>query len=153
MCKSRTGVHLEKFPVMRKTLFCRCCNFSRWTTSVWVWVLYYDWRSVSQSVCLGIRHPSGAYDQILITVRHLWVGWCGALSLTRGRACCLQLLLVLASAVILGSESRYCSRFETSLFVTLYDSQGYSGDIQPCLHTGWQPLVFNHLRLGWYSRR
>jgi hypothetical protein len=30
---------------------------------------------------------------------------CGALSLTRGRVCCLQLLLVLTSAVILGSES------------------------------------------------
>jgi hypothetical protein len=32
--------------------------------------------------------------------------WCGALSLTRGRVCRLQLLLALASAVILGSESR-----------------------------------------------
>jgi hypothetical protein len=31
---------------------------------------------------------------------------CGALSLTRGPVCRLQLLLALASAVILGSESR-----------------------------------------------
>jgi hypothetical protein len=30
----------------------------------------------------------------------------------------------------------YCLRFETSLFVTSYDSQGYGGGIRPCLHTG-----------------
>jgi hypothetical protein len=46
------------------------------------------------------------YDQILITVRQLQICWCGALSLTRERVCCLQLLLVLASALILGPESR-----------------------------------------------
>jgi hypothetical protein len=61
--------------------------------------------TVSRSVCLGIKHPSGAYDQIFVTVRHLRVSSCGALSLTRGRVCRLQLLLVLASAVIIGSES------------------------------------------------
>jgi hypothetical protein len=56
-------------------------------------------------VCLGIKHPSGAYDQISSTVRKLRVCWCGALSLTSERVCRLQLLLALASAVILGSES------------------------------------------------
>jgi hypothetical protein len=30
----------------------------------------------------------------------------------------------------------YCLRFETFLFVTSYDSQGYGGGIQPCLHMG-----------------
>jgi hypothetical protein len=30
VCKSRTGVHLGKFPVVRRTLFCRRCNFKRW---------------------------------------------------------------------------------------------------------------------------
>jgi hypothetical protein len=53
------------------------------------------------------------------------------------------LLLLLASIDIFGSESRelvitfYCLRFETSLFVASYDSQGYSGGIGPRLHTAY----------------
>jgi hypothetical protein len=62
--------------------------------------------TVGRQVYLGIKHKSGAYDQIFITVRQLRVCWCGVLSLTSGRVCCLQLLLGFASAVILGSEYR-----------------------------------------------
>jgi hypothetical protein len=29
----------------------------------------------------------------------------------------------------------YCLRFETSLFIASYDSQGHGGGIRPCLHT------------------
>jgi hypothetical protein len=99
---------------------------SFWTTSVWrislknlslisVWSLLLEFEpnlvesmlrpTVSQPVFLGIKHPSWAYNQIVITVRQLRVCWCGALSLTRGRVYRLQLLLALASAVILEFQS------------------------------------------------
>jgi hypothetical protein len=42
---------------------------------------------VSRPVCLGIKHPFEAYDQIVITVWRWQAFCCGALSLTRGRVC------------------------------------------------------------------
>jgi hypothetical protein len=62
--------------------------------------------TVSRPVCLEIKQPSEAYDQILITARQVHVCWYGVISLARGRLCRLQLLLALASTVIFGSESR-----------------------------------------------
>jgi hypothetical protein len=60
--------------------------------------------TVSRSLFLGVKHPSGAQDQIFITLTQLSVCWCGAPALRRGRVCRLQLLLVLARAVTLVSQ-------------------------------------------------
>jgi hypothetical protein len=63
--------------------------------------LCYDRRSVGQYVLvLSIQ-----LWQIFNAVRQLPVCWCGEPSLTRGRVCRLQLLLGVASAVTVGSES------------------------------------------------
>jgi hypothetical protein len=84
--------------------------FTGWPTEFWselsLSLILILRQTVSRPVCLGILHPHGVYDQIFITVRQLRVCWCGALSLTGGRVSPLQLLLALASAVILRSESR-----------------------------------------------
>jgi hypothetical protein len=61
-----------------------------------------DGLSVSKSWC---RAPSVTHDQIFITVEYYGFVFCGAPSLTRARVCLLYMLLVLASAVFLGSES------------------------------------------------
>jgi hypothetical protein len=75
--------------------------------SVWLWV----WRESyittdGQSASLPWNEaPIWGLRPDFITVREMRICWHGALSLTRGRVCRLQLLLALAGAVILGSES------------------------------------------------
>jgi hypothetical protein len=67
--------------------------------------LCYDRRSAGQSVLESSIHL-GLTTRSLLHVWQLWVCWFGAPFLMRGRVCRLQLLLALASAIILGFESR-----------------------------------------------
>jgi hypothetical protein len=100
--------------------------------------------TVSRPVCLGVKDSSETYDQIFITVRQLRVCWCGALSLTRGRVCRLQLLLVLASAFILGSEFR--GTRDHILLSRIRDSPNLEGQA-PHLYstgTGWHSHTPRH---------
>jgi hypothetical protein len=88
-------------------------------------------RTTSRLVWFGVKHPTGVYNQNFITVRHLRVCWCGAVSLTRERVCRLQFLLVLASAVILGSESR--GTHDHILLPQIRDSPNLEGQV-PCIY-------------------
>jgi hypothetical protein len=107
-----------------------------------------------------VSSPSGAHDQIFITLWQLRYCFCRAPSLTRGRICLLYMLLALASAFILGSKSRgtrdqillsqiqdfpfcrflfhYCafSRFRgNNIFTELFPSNG--SYTVACLHSSY----------------
>jgi hypothetical protein len=97
--------------------------------------------TVSRPVCLGIKHPSGAYDQFLFLSVAGWLMW-GALSDERTDGSLVYNSYWSSPAQSFSSPSPvglatifYCLRYETSLFVASYDSQGYGGGIQSRLHT------------------
>jgi hypothetical protein len=98
-----------------------------------------DWRSVSKSWC---RAPSGAHDQIFITVwqlRSCFVGrrfWREYGSVICTCCCPFPALSFLGPSPFELVTIFYCLWFETSLFVASYNSQGHGGGIRPRLHTG-----------------
>jgi hypothetical protein len=63
------------------------------------------WLTVSRTVCLHVKPQSMAQDQIFVTVRQLQLCSCEVSFVTRGWGCHLQLLLTLASTIILRSKS------------------------------------------------
>jgi hypothetical protein len=65
---------------------------------------HYDWRSVSQSVSLGVEPYLGPMTRYLLLFDSYGLVFCGTPSVTRGRVCLSYMLLALASAVLLGSE-------------------------------------------------
>jgi hypothetical protein len=105
--ENRTSVHLARSFVAIRNEVSHLSNadvtvakLSVTGVTVWRrWRLFYDWWSVSQSVCqsvcLGIEHPCGTCDQILLPVGMLLSEICSfvfkeAPSLTRGRVRSLQ---------------------------------------------------------------
>jgi hypothetical protein len=62
--------------------------------------------TISRPVCLGVKPHLGSKTRFLLLSGSCGFVGCEAHSLTGGRVCRLELLLALARAVILGSESR-----------------------------------------------
>jgi hypothetical protein len=83
-----------------------------------------DGQSAILSSCQG---PSGAQDQIFITVRQLRVCWCGEPSLTRGEVYRLQLLLALVGLVTLGFERR--ENHDRNLLSQIQNSRNLEGQV------------------------
>jgi hypothetical protein len=149
---SRT-VHVPQLPALATLNWllqkiCQYCQSQSYVTT--------DSQCSSLSWC---QPAFWAQDQIFVTVRHFRVCCCGAPSLMRGRVCRLQLLLVLASAVILGSDSRgthdhillfqiqYSPNLEGQVPVFIPQEQG--GRVIPPRH--WDGRSVGWLNCCWLS--
>jgi hypothetical protein len=113
-------VEIFQLHAFRFCLHSFLCRTAYKLSNDWVWteLLYYDRRSVGQSVLISSPHL-GLMTRFFYTVRHLRVCWYGVSSLTRGRICLLQLLLSSPAQSFSGPSPAglmttfYCFRFET----------------------------------------
>jgi hypothetical protein len=124
----------------------------------------YDWQFTANQFILATSPLRLTTSNFIFQLDTCGYSFYVTSSLTRGWICRLQLLLVLASAIILRSESRgthvHIRDFPNlegqvpvfisprkkvarlypqalgSLFIASYFSQGYGGGIRPLLHTG-----------------
>jgi hypothetical protein len=91
--------------------------------------------TVSQPVSLGVDPHLGLMTRYLLLFDSYGFAFCGAPSLTRGRVCLLYMVLALASAVFLGSESLgtrdhiLLSQIWDFPFVASYDLQGHTVEV------------------------
>jgi hypothetical protein len=97
--------------------------------------------TVSQSVSLGVEPHLGLMTRYLLLLDTYGLVFVGCLLWREDGSvfciCCWPLLAQSFSGLSpLGLATIFCLRFETSLFVASYDSQGHGGGIRPRLHTG-----------------
>jgi hypothetical protein len=151
-----TSLHstpLHSTPLHSTQVNCRQHLTTQKVSQIYVTI---DGQSASLSWC---QAPISGLDQTFITILRLQAFWRGALSLMSGRVYRLQLLLVLASAVILGSKS--LETRDHILLSQIRDSPSLKGQV-PYLYpqgTGWPSYTlrtgfpFRHLlrlaRLQW----
>jgi hypothetical protein len=106
--------------------------------------------TVSLPVCLGMKHPLGACEQIFFLLSESCVFLDVGRSLWREdgsvvyNCCWPSPARSFSGPSSVGLVTMFCSlRFETSFFFASYDTQGYGGGIRPRLHTGFLSLGLN----------
>jgi hypothetical protein len=106
--------------------------------------LYYDRWSFGQSLVVSDTHLGPMIRFLLLSDCCRFVD-VGALSLAREWVCSLQCVLVLASAVILGSESR--GTHNHSLLIYMRDSPNLWGQVPVFIippRAGWPTYIPRH---------
>jgi hypothetical protein len=131
-CWQSCGLVSVGRPLWREDGYAICSAITQWSESRRTRLRSrYDWRSVSQSVCLGVGNPIGAHDQILL-FPFLWRKI--ALLFVLGRPLWREDGSVICCAICQWSESRRTHNHTLlsllgSLFIASYDSAGIMAEV------------------------